>query len=73
MCVCVCVGVGACGLGVGGPQLLYNYYLHNGNRHKSSKSTPAHVPPLSYRINNCAAANLHKLGMVKKGTVQCSC
>ena len=75
MCVCVCVSVSGCGLGVGmgGPQLLYNYYMHNGNSHKSSKPTPALVPPLSYHINNCAAANLHKLGMVKKGTVQCSC
>ena len=78
--VCVWVWVGGCVCGVGGLQLLYNYYLHNGNRHKSSKPTPALVPPLSYHINNHAAANLstkrvrqvkekfkkRKLGMVKK-------
>ena len=57
VCVCVCVGVGVGGW-VGGLQLLYNYYMHNGNGHKSSKPTPALVPPLSYHINNCAAANL---------------
>ena len=30
----MCVWVG-CGVGVGGPQLQYNYYVHNGNRHKA--------------------------------------
>ena len=83
--VCVCVCVCGCCVSVGGwvgiqymyimyicgyIHLLYNYYMHNGNRHKSSKPTPALVPPLSYHINNCAPANLHKLGMVKKGRRQ---
>ena len=53
--MCVCVG-GSVVKGV--IQFMYIHcYMHNGNRHESSKPTPALVAP----INNCAAANQRAL------------